>query len=100
MAGIFVETGVLAASAAAENAGAGSMLGAMGTAAPLTCAVLPPSGDAPGAMAAAGLNARGAATQGLMTELSAMRELFGQTIGVNGASYAATDAIGSTILSL
>jgi hypothetical protein len=100
MPGIFVETGVLAASAAAENAGAGSMLAAMGAAAPLTCAVLPPSGDAPGAMAAAGLNARGAATQAMMTELAGMRSLFGDTIGVNGASYAATDAIGSTILSL
>ena len=67
------------------------MLQAMGTAAPLTCAVLPPSGDARGdGRCRAG--ARCAATRGLMTELSAMRGLFGQTIRVNSASYAATDA--------
>ena len=34
-----------------------------------------------------------------MTELTAMRALFGDTIGVNGVSYAATDTIGQAILS-
>jgi len=34
-----------------------------------------------------------------MAQLVAMRALFGDTIGVNGVSYAATDTIGQAILS-
>jgi hypothetical protein len=96
---IGVDPAVLAASAGVENAGAATMASAMASAAPLVCSVLPPRGDTVSAAAAAGLNARGAATEAMMTELTAMRALFGDTIGVNGVSYAATDMIGQAILS-
>jgi hypothetical protein len=96
---IGVDPAMLAASAGVENAGAASMAGAMASAAPLVCSVMPPGGDTVSAAAAAGLNARGAATTGMMSELVAMRALFGDTIGVNGVSYAATDTIGQAILS-
>ena len=96
---IGVDPAVLAASAGVENAGAATMAGAMASAGPLVCSVLPPGGDTVSAAAAAGLNARGAATEAMMTELTAMRALFGDTIGVNGVSYAATDTIGQAILS-
>ena len=96
---IGVDPAMLAASAGAESAGAASMAAAMGSAGPLVCSVLPPGGDVPSAAAAAGLNARGAATEAMMAELVGMRALFGDTIGVNGVSYAATDTIGQAILS-
>ncbi len=96
---IGVDPAVLAASAGVENAGAATMASVMASAAPLVCSVLPPGGDTVSAAAAAGLNARGAATEAMMTELTAMRALFGDTIGVNGVSYAATDTIGQAILS-
>jgi hypothetical protein len=96
---IGVDPAMLAASAGVESAGAASMAAAMGSAGPLVCSVLPPCGDLPSAAAAAGLNTRGAATEAMMAELVGMRALFGDTIGVNGASYAATDTIGQAILS-
>jgi hypothetical protein len=96
---IGVDPAMLAASAGVESAGAASMAAAMGSAGPLVCSVLPPGGDMPSAAAAAGLNARGAATEAMMAQLVGMRALFGDTIGVNGASYAATDTIGQAILS-
>ena len=96
---IGVDPAMLAASAGVENAGAASMAGAMASAAPLVCSVVPPGGDAVSAAAAVGLNARGAATEAMMAQLITMRALFADTIGVNGVSYAATDTIGQAILS-
>jgi hypothetical protein len=97
---IGVDPAMLAASSGVENAGAASMQAAAAAAAPLTCSVLPMGGDTVSVGAAAGLNARGAVTQAMMAELSAMRGLFADTIGVNGVSYAATDTIGQAILSV
>jgi hypothetical protein len=96
---IGVDPAMLAASAGVENAGAASMAAAMGSSGPLLCSVLPPGGDTVSAAASAGLNARGAVTEAMMAQLVAMRALFGDTIGVNGVSYAATDTIGQAILS-
>lgn len=89
---IGVDPAVLAMSAGIENAGAASMAAATAASAPM-CTVVPPGTDAPSAAAAGGLNARGAATQAMMSELVAMRALFGDTVGVNGVSYAAVDAV-------
>jgi hypothetical protein len=97
---IGVDPALLGASAGVESAGAASMSAAMGAAAPLVCGVLPPGGDVPSMTAAEALNARGAATEAMMTELSGMRALFGDTIGVNGVSYAAVDSTSKAILSV
>ena len=96
---IGVDPAMLVVSAGVENAGAESMAAAMGSAGPLVCSVLPPGGDTVSAAAVAGMDARGVATEAMMAQLVAMRALFGDTIGVNGASYAATDTIGQAILS-
>jgi len=95
-----VSAPLLALSGAVEAAGTATMAGADAAVAPVTCAVLPPSMDAAGVALAAALNARGAATQALMAELTANRGLFASTISVNGLSYTATDVISQTLLSL
>jgi hypothetical protein len=97
---IGVDPALLGASAGVENAGAASMAGAMGAAAPLVCGVQPMGADVPSLTAAEALNARGAATEAMMTQLATMRGLFGDTIGVNGVSYAAVDSTSKAILSV
>ena len=97
---IGVDPALLGASAGVENAGAASMGAAMAAAAPVVCSVLPPGGDTCSAAAAVGMNARGAVTEAMLTELTAMRALFGDTIAVNGVSYAATDAVSQAFLSV
>lgn len=101
MSGIVdVSTPLLAASGAMEAAGTAVMAGADGAAAAVTCTVLPPSLDAAGVALAAALNARGAAMQALMAELTGNRGLFAGAITVSGVSYAATDAISQALLSI
>ena len=95
-----VSAALLGTSSAVESAGVATMAGADGVAAPLTCAVVPPSLDPAGVALAAALNARGAATQAMMADLMAARSLFAATIGVNGVSYTASDVISQTLLSL
>jgi PE family len=97
---IGVDPALLGMSAAVETAGAGSMAGASGAAAPEITAVLPPGADGASVAAAEGLNARGAATVGLMADLTTVRSLFADTIGVNGVSYAAVDAINQATLAI
>ena len=96
---IEVDPALLAASAGVENAGAASMAGSMGAAGPLVCSVLPPGADSVSAAAAAALNTRGAATEAMMSQLTAMRALFGDTVAANGVSSAAVDTVGKAILS-
>jgi hypothetical protein len=101
MAGLIgVDPALLGTSAAAETAGASTMAGAMSGAGPEICSVLPPGADGASVAAAAGFNARGAATEAMMAELVAMRELFATTVGVNGVSYAAVDAVGQSMLTI
>lgn len=101
MSGIIgVDSPLLGLAAAIEAAGSGVMGGAAAGAAPTVAAVLPPGGDVASAAAAAGLSARGAAALAMMTELATVRSLFASTIGVNGVSYAAQDAINQATLAL
>ena len=95
-----VSAPLLAMSGATETGGAATMAGADAAVAPVTCAVLPPSLDPAGVALAAALNARGAAVQALMAQLTTNRELFASAISVNGLSYTATDVIAQTLLSL
>ena len=97
---IGVNPAVLALSSAVETAGAASMAGAALGAAPTMTTVLPPGADAASAAAAAGLNARGAAALGVLADLTAVRALFADTVGVNGVSYAAADAINQASLAI
>ena len=94
-----VSTPLLAASGATEAAGTAVMAGADAAAAATTCAVMPPSLDAAGVALAAALNARGAAMQALMAELTGNRGLFASAITVSGISYEATDLVSETLLS-
>jgi len=91
---------LLGMSAAVENAGAASMAGAAGAASPEIAAVLPPGLDGASVAAAEGLNARGAATMGLMADLTTVRSLFAETIGANGVGYAAVDGINQATLAI
>jgi PE family len=95
---IGVDPALLGLSAAVENAGAGSMAGAAGAAAPEITAVQPPGADGASVAAAEGMNARGAATMGLMADLTTVRSLFADTIGINGVSYAGVDLINQATL--
>lgn len=96
---IEVDPALLAASAGVENAGAASMAGSMAGAGPVISSVLPMGADTVSAAAAAALNARGAATEAMMTQLTAMRALFGDTIAANGVASTAVDTVGKAILS-
>ena len=95
---IGVDPALLGLSAAVENAGASSMAGASGAAAPEFSAVLPPGADGASVAAGEGLNARGAATMGLMSDLTTVRSLFADTIGMNGVGYAGVDLINQATL--
>jgi hypothetical protein len=95
---IGVETALLGTSAAMEAAGAGTMTGTTAGAAPEITAVLPPGADGASAAFAAALNARGAETLALMADLTTVRALFADTIGVSGLSYAAVDGINQAML--
>jgi PE family len=97
---IGVNPALLGLSSAIETAGAAAMAGVTGSAAPTMTMVLPPGADPTSAAAAAGLNARGAAALAVMADLTTVRALFAQTVGVNGVSYAAVDAINQASLAL
>ncbi|KAA0093543.1 PE domain-containing protein [Mycolicibacterium sp. P1-18] len=86
--------------AATETAGVGTMAGASGGAAAVTCAVLPPSIDDAGVALAAAMSARGAVTQAMMAQLMATRAMYAATVEVNGLSYTATDVVTQTTLAL
>ncbi|MCG5433044.1 PE domain-containing protein [Mycobacterium sp. MYCO198283] len=90
---ILVDSPALAAAAGKESAGAATMAAAAAAAAPAISAVLPAGADTASAMAAAALNARGAATTGILTEYVAMRELFAGAVGSSGATYSAVEGI-------
>ena len=97
---IGVNPAPLGLSAGIETAGAGTLAGATGAAAPAITAVLPPGGDAASAAASAGLNARGAETVAMTTELTTMGSLFADTVGVNGIGYAEVDGINEAALAI
>jgi PE family len=97
---IGVNTPLLGLSAAIQAAGAGTIVGTTGAAAPEVTMVLPPGGDAASAAAAGGLSARGAAAIAMLTELATGQGLFADTIGVSGVSYAAQDGINKVALAV
>jgi hypothetical protein len=95
-----VDSELLGLSSGIETASTGAMAGASSGASPMITAVLPPGADAPSATVSAALNARGAATLAMLAELTGVRSLFADTIGVSGVSYAAVDAVGQSMLSV
>ncbi|MCC9184353.1 MULTISPECIES: PE domain-containing protein [Mycolicibacterium] len=96
---IGVDPALIAAQAAFESAGTASMGGATAAAAPIV-AVLPPGADGASAALAAAANARGAATQAMMAEFMAVRQMRAGTIAVNGSSYTAVETVSQTLLSI
>lgn len=93
---ILVDPALLGTAAATESAGAASIAGASAAAAPTITAVLPPGIDEVSVGAAAALNARGAATTGVLAEFTAMRGMFADNVGVSGASYAGVEIANAT----
>lgn len=95
---MLVSPPLVAVCSAIETAGAGEMGGSTaGAAGPLTT-VLPMSASGASTAAAAGINSRGAATLSLLSTLTTQRSLFGDTVGVSGLSYLATDVANSVAL--
>ena len=88
-----VDPAILAAAATSESGGAATLAAAAATAAGTTSAVIPPGADEVSVRAAAALVGRSAATTGILAEYIAMREMFAGTIGSNGATYSAVEAI-------
>jgi hypothetical protein len=97
---IMVIPEVLALGSAVENAGAATMGAATGATGPELTAVLPPGLDGASIAAADALIGRGATSIGMMTNLTVVRTMFAETIGVNGVSYAAVDGINQATLAL
>ena len=97
---ILVNSPLLAAASAVEDAGAATMGGTMAGAAGPVTGVLPPGGEDASAAAAAAFVAHGATSDALLTQLTVIRSLFAQTIAAGGAAYAATDAINEGSLAL
>ncbi|HZA10650.1 PE family protein [Mycobacterium sp.] len=90
---ILVDPALLGVSAGVEHAGTATMAAASGVATPVISTVLPAGADAVSIGAAEALNARGAATAGALTEFVAMREMFADTLGLSGVSYALREAL-------
>jgi len=97
---VMVAPEVLAFGSANENAGAATMAAATGATGPEMTAVLPPGADGASIAAADALIGHGATAIGMMSNLTVVRTMFAETIGVNGVSYEAVDAINQASLAL
>ena len=74
----------------------GTMAGAAG---PVT-AILPPGAEDASAAAAAAFVARGAETEAVLAQLTAIRAMFAETVGASGVAYTAMDGINEATLAL
>jgi hypothetical protein len=97
---MLINAPLLAAQAAAEEAGTGSMAGTMGGAAGPVTAILPPSVDDIGTALSAGFAARGAETEAMLAQLVMVRGLFAGTVASSGLAYTAMDGINEAIVAL
>jgi hypothetical protein len=93
-----VDPALLGTSAAVEAAGAGTMAGAAGGAAPEITMIVGPGLDGASLALAAGFNARGLATDAMMTELTTYRSLFSDTVAMNGVGYAGVDVASKALI--
>jgi hypothetical protein len=97
---MMINAPVLAGAAATEDAGAATMGATMaGAAAPVT-AILPPGAEDASAAAVAAFAARGAETEAMLGQLTAVRAMFAQTVGASGVAYTAMDAINEATLAI
>jgi hypothetical protein len=97
---IGVDGPMVAAAAAVETAGAGTMAGTTAGAAEPICGVIPPGADDASIGAGTGFAARGAETAALMAQLTTVRHLFAATMASSGVAYEATDALSEAALAL
>lgn len=74
----------------------GTMAGAAGP----VSAILPPGAEDASAAAAAAFVARGAETEAVLAQLTAVRAMFAQTMASSAAAYAASDAVNEATLAL
>lgn len=95
-----IDAPVVAAAAATETAGAGTMAGTSAGAAAPMMAVVGPGVDDASIEAAAGFVARGAETDALMAQLTTVRGLFAETMAASGLAYTATDALNQAALAI
>jgi hypothetical protein len=97
---LLINSPLLAMSSATEDAGVATMGGTMAGAAGPVTAILPPGAEDASAAAAAAFVARGAETEAMLAQLTAVRALFAQTIAASGVAYTAMDALNEATLAL
>jgi hypothetical protein len=97
---MMINAPVLAASSATEDSGVATMGATMGGAAGPVTAILPPGAEDASAAAAAAFVARGAETEAMLAQLTAVRAMFAQTIAASGVAYTAMDGINEATLAL
>jgi hypothetical protein len=97
---MLINAPLVAGAAATEDSGVATMGGTMAGAAGPVTAVLPPGAEDASAAAAAAFVARGAETEAVLAQLTAVRGLFAQTMAASGAAYTAIDGINEATLAL
>ena len=97
---MLVDPALLGVAASTETAGTATMASAAAAAAPAISGVLPPGADSVSVRASAALNARGAATTGIMADYIAMRGMLAGAIGSSGATYSAVEATNAATAAL
>lgn len=97
---MMINAPVLAGAAATEEAGSATMGATMAGAAGPVTAILPPGAEDASAAAAAAFVARGAETEAMLAQLTAVRSMFAGTVGASGVAYTAMDALNEATLAI